>query len=166
MQMMNAAVLTGAGKLKIVAVPVPEPGPGQVRVRLEGCGVCASNLTPWEGPEWMRFPTDPGVLGHEGWGVVDAIGEGANDLAPGDRVGMLSGKAYAQYDLADALQLVKLPDALAELHGGSDDIGCRLCRPHYLQQAHHVCGAEKMQADHVLRAGDRCRDVVDVLPSP
>src|SRR5256885_3722086 len=37
-------------------------------------------------------------------GRVDAIGEGANDLAPGDRVGMLSGKAYAQYDLADALR--------------------------------------------------------------
>src|SRR5205814_9411407 len=97
MQMMNAAVLTGAGKLKIVAVPVPEPGPGQVRVRLEGCGVCASNLTPWEGPEGMRFPSAPGVLGHEGWGVVDAIGEGAHDLEPGDRLGTLSGKAYAQY---------------------------------------------------------------------
>jgi hypothetical protein len=31
-----------------------------VRVRLEGCGVCASNLTPWEGPEWMQFRPSQG----------------------------------------------------------------------------------------------------------
>ena len=52
------------------------PGQGQVRIRLEGCGVCASNVAPWAGPDWMRFPTEPGALGHEGWGIVDAVGEG------------------------------------------------------------------------------------------
>ena len=124
MEMMNAAVLTGAGKLKIQEVPVPEPGAGQVRVRLEGCGVCASNLTPWEGPEWMQFPTEPGALGHEGWGVVDATGEGVPDLQAGDRVGMLSGNAYAQFDLAEASQVVKLPDALAQLDLPLEPFGC------------------------------------------
>src|SRR3954466_7687882 len=97
---MRAAVLTGAGKLKIEDVPLPLPGPGQVRVRLEGCGVCASNLTPWEGPEWMQFPTEPGSLGHEGWGTIDAVGEGVEGLAPGDRVAALSYKSYAEYDIA------------------------------------------------------------------
>jgi threonine dehydrogenase-like Zn-dependent dehydrogenase len=121
---MRAAVLTGAGKLMIQDVPVPEPGAGQVRVRLEGCGVCASNLTPWAGPDWMHFPTEPGALGHEGWGVVDAVGEGVTALAPGDRVGMLSGKAYAEYDLADASQVVKLPDALAGLDLPLEPFGC------------------------------------------
>jgi threonine dehydrogenase-like Zn-dependent dehydrogenase len=91
---------------------------------LEGCGVCASNLTPWEGPYWMQFPTEPGALGHEGWGVVDAIGEGVTDLRPGDRVGMLSGKAYAQFDLADASQVVKLPDDLAQLDLPLEPFGC------------------------------------------
>src|SRR4051794_4643688 len=110
---MRAAVLTGAGKLMIQQVPLPEPGRGEIRVRLEGCGVCASNLTPWEGPEWMHFPTEPGALGHEGWGVVDAVGEAGGGIAVGDRVAMLSGKAYAEYDIAEASQLVKLPDALA-----------------------------------------------------
>src|SRR5947209_13798405 len=109
---MRAAVLTGAGKYMIRNAPLPEPGPGQVRVRLEGCGVCASNLTPWEGPEWMQFPTEPGALGHEGWGVVDALGDGVEDVAVGNRVAMLSGKAYAEHDLADASQLVKLPASL------------------------------------------------------
>ena len=121
---MRAAVLTGAGKLKIDKVPVPEPGAEQVRIRLEGCGVCASNLTPWEGPEWMQFPTEPGALGHEGWGVVDAVGEGVHALRPGDRVGALSGHAYAEYDLADASQVVKIPDALNKAALPLEPFGC------------------------------------------
>jgi threonine dehydrogenase-like Zn-dependent dehydrogenase len=121
---MRAAVLTGAGKLKIDEVPLPEPGPGQVRIRLEGCGVCASNLTPWEGPEWMHFPTEPGALGHEGWGIVDAVGQGVGGLRPGDRVGALSGHAYAQYDLANASEVVKIPDALKDAALPLEPFGC------------------------------------------
>jgi threonine dehydrogenase-like Zn-dependent dehydrogenase len=121
---MRAAVLTGAGKLKIEEVALPEPGPGQVRIRLEGCGVCASNLTPWEGPEWMQFPTEPGALGHEGWGVVDAVGEGVTGLEPGDRVGALSGHAYAEQDIANASDVVKIPDALKDLPLPLEPFGC------------------------------------------
>jgi threonine dehydrogenase-like Zn-dependent dehydrogenase len=124
MPMMNAAVLTGAGKLKIERVPVPEPGPGEIRVRLAGCGVCASNLTPWEGPEWMQFPTEPGALGHEGWGSVDAIGDGVDGIRPGDIVGALSGNAYAEYDIADASQVVRLPKALAGIDLPLEPFGC------------------------------------------
>jgi threonine dehydrogenase-like Zn-dependent dehydrogenase len=123
-QTMRAAVLTGAGKLKIDEVPVPEPRPGQVRIRLEGCGVCASNLTPWEGPEWMQFPTEPGALGHEGWGTVDAVGANVEGLQPGDRVGALSGHAYAEYDLAKASDVVKLPQGLANLPLPLEPFGC------------------------------------------
>jgi threonine dehydrogenase-like Zn-dependent dehydrogenase len=123
---MRAAVVTGPGQLHIAEVPVPAPGPGQVRVRLEGCGVCASNLTPWAGPEWMRFPTEPGSLGHEGWGVIDAVGDGVLDLKPGDRVGMLSGNAYAQYDVTDGGGVVKLPDALAGLNVPLEPFGCAM----------------------------------------
>ena len=122
--MMRAAVVTGAGKLKIDRVPVPEPGAGQVRIRLEGCGVCASNLTPWEGPEWMQFPTEAGALGHEGWGVVDAVGDGVSELRAGDRVGALSGHAYAQYDLANASDVVKIPEALKDAPLPLEPFGC------------------------------------------
>ena len=87
---MRAAVVTGPGAVRIDRVPRPEPGPGQVRIRLEGCGVCASNLTPWAGPEWQQYPIDPGVLGHEGWGIVDALGEGVSSLTVGDRVAAVS----------------------------------------------------------------------------
>ena len=121
---MRAAVLTGAGKFKMQEAPVPEPGPGQVRIRLEGCGVCASNLTPWEGPEWMQFPTEPGALGHEGWGEIDAIGEGVADLKPGDRVGGLSGHAYAQYDVANASEVLKIPDEMRDIPLPLEPFGC------------------------------------------
>jgi hypothetical protein len=69
---MRAAVLTGPGRIDVTRTPIPQPEAGNVRVRLEGCGVCASNLTPWKGPDWMEFPTAPGDLGHEGWGVGPA----------------------------------------------------------------------------------------------
>ncbi|MFL6721345.1 MAG: zinc-binding dehydrogenase [Sphingomonas sp.] len=123
---MRAAVLTGAGKYKMQDVPVPEPGAGQVLIRLEGCGVCASNLTPWEGPEWMSFPTEPGALGHEGWGVIDALGGGVSGLEVGDRVGFLSGNAYAEYDLAEASQVVRLPQALSQLDLPLEPFGCAM----------------------------------------
>src|SRR5215213_10686444 len=104
---MRAARLAGPGRVVLEEVRLPEPGPGQVRIRLEGCGVCASNLTPWGGAEWMTYPTDPGALGHEGWGVVDALGEGVEGLAIGDRVAALSFKSYGEYDLAEQDSVVK-----------------------------------------------------------
>jgi threonine dehydrogenase-like Zn-dependent dehydrogenase len=124
--MMRAAVLVAPGQVRVESVPRSEPGRGQVRVRLEGSGVCASNLTPWAGPEWMNFPTEPGSLGHEGWGVVDALGEDVGGLSVGDRVAALSFKAYAEYDLADADAIVRLPDALAGQPFPGEPLGCAM----------------------------------------
>ena len=121
---MRAAVLTGPGRIEVECVPVPEPGPGQMRVKLEGCGVCASNLTPWAGPEWMEFPTKPGDLGHEGWGTIDALGEGVTGLAVGDRVAALSYKSYAEYDIAEVDAVVKLPPELAHAPFPGEPLGC------------------------------------------
>jgi len=123
---MRAAVVTGPGEMRIETVPLPDPGRGQVRIRLEGCGVCASNLGPWAGPDWMRFPTEPGALGHEGWGFVDAVGEGVTGLRRGDRVAALSYKAYAEYDIADAHAVVRLPDALAGQPFPGEPLGCAM----------------------------------------
>jgi threonine dehydrogenase-like Zn-dependent dehydrogenase len=123
---MRAAVVTGAGKIRVDDIPLPQPGPGQVRIRLDGCGVCASNLGPWAGPEWMKFPTEPGGLGHEGWGEIDAIGEGVTDLAKGDRVAALSYHSYAGYDVADADAVVRLPPALDGLPFPGEPLGCAM----------------------------------------
>jgi threonine dehydrogenase-like Zn-dependent dehydrogenase len=123
---MRAAVLTGPGRVRVIDVPRPDPGPGQVRVRLEGCGVCASNLGPWAGPDWMRFPTEPGGLGHEGWGTIDALGEGVEGVSLGQRVAVLSYNAYAEYDLASASAVVPLPPALAGRPFPGEPLGCAL----------------------------------------
>jgi threonine dehydrogenase-like Zn-dependent dehydrogenase len=123
---MNAAVITGPGRMRIEKVPLPEPGPGEVRLRLGGCGVCASNLEPWAGPEWMRFPTEPGGLGHEGWGVIDAVGGGVADIEIGERVAALTYHAYAEFDVGPLSNVVRLPSALADLPFPGEPFGCAM----------------------------------------
>jgi len=123
---MRAAVVTGAGTMQVEHVALPKPGPGQLRLRLEGCGVCASNLGPWAGPDWMKFPTEPGGLGHEGWGTIDAVGQGVAELEVGDRVAALSYHAYAEFDLADASAVVKLPPELGGLPFPGEPLGCAM----------------------------------------
>lgn len=109
---MRAAVITGPRQVSIEERPDPLPGPRQVRVRVEGCGVCASNVPPFEGRDWFRYPFEPGNPGHEGWGVVDAVGPGVTSPSVGDRVAFLSSHAYATHDLAAADECVALPQAL------------------------------------------------------
>jgi threonine dehydrogenase-like Zn-dependent dehydrogenase len=123
---MRAAVLTGPGQLRISEVPRPRPARDEVRIRLEGCGVCASNLTPWAGPEWMQFPTQPGSLGHEGWGVIDSLGEGVEGLSIGERVAALTYYSYAQYDLARADAVVPLPPSFAPVPFPGEPLGCAM----------------------------------------
>ncbi|WP_018681129.1 alcohol dehydrogenase catalytic domain-containing protein [Actinokineospora enzanensis] len=80
----RAAVLRAQGEpLEVVDIEVPDPGPGQVRVRLVAAGVCHSDLSLADGT--LRQPV-PAVLGHEGAGVVVAVGDGVTRVAPGDHV--------------------------------------------------------------------------------
>lgn len=109
---MNAAVITAPKQVEVKEVALPEPSAGQVRIRLQGCGLCASNIPVWEGREWFSYPVEAGNPGHEGWGLVDAVGDGVTAVKVGDRVAALSYNAYAEYDLADADKVVKLPESL------------------------------------------------------
>jgi threonine dehydrogenase-like Zn-dependent dehydrogenase len=124
--LMRAAIVTGAGTITLKSLPLPTPGEGQVRIALEGCGVCASNLGPWAGPEWMQFPTEPGGLGHEGWGVIDAVGGNLEGLKIGDRVAALSYHSYASHDIADARAVVKLPASLEGVPFPGEPLGCAM----------------------------------------
>ena len=109
---MKAACLTAPRRIEIVDAPVPDPADGQVRVKHEGCGVCASNLPPFEGREWFEYPMPPGHLGHEAWGIVDAVGPHVAHFKAGDRVATLGQDAYAEYGLSDAASTLKLPREL------------------------------------------------------
>jgi 2-desacetyl-2-hydroxyethyl bacteriochlorophyllide A dehydrogenase len=108
----RAARFEGPHRVRIESSEVGEPAANQVRVKLEGCGVCGSNLPVWQGRPWFSYPFDPGVPGHEGWGRVSAVGSRVHEFTPGDRVAVLSGNAYADYDFATPEQLVRLPPQL------------------------------------------------------
>jgi threonine dehydrogenase-like Zn-dependent dehydrogenase len=121
---MRAAVLAAAGRSRVDAVPTPEPGAGEVLVRLAGCGVCGSNLPVWEGRPWFTYPLEPGAPGHEGWGIVESVGQGVDTLAPGDRVAPVSQRAFAELDTAPAEACVLLPPSLADRPMPGEPLGC------------------------------------------
>ena len=137
---MKAMVVRSAGEpLVLEQRPVPEPGRGQIRLKVHACGVCHSDhfVTDglWPGLQLPRVP------GHEVAGVVDALGADVSTFAVGDRVGIgwhgghdgtcpacLTGRfldcskagvtgitfdgGYAEYLLAPAVALARLPDGM------------------------------------------------------
>ncbi len=123
---MQAATLIAPLQIEIQEVPRPVAGEGEVVVQIEGCGVCASNLPPFEGREWFSYPMEAGQLGHESWGRVAQIGAGVSNLAFGQRVSMLSNHAYAQFDKAQCSAVVALPDALDGVSFPGEPLGCAL----------------------------------------
>ncbi|MFE7542609.1 S-(hydroxymethyl)mycothiol dehydrogenase [Streptomyces platensis] len=64
-------------------IVVPDPGPGEVLVAVQACGVCHTDLHYREGAINDQFPF---LLGHEAAGVIESVGPGVTDLAPGDYV--------------------------------------------------------------------------------
>ena len=137
---MRAAVLVEPGRMTVQDVPIPEPAADQVRVRIQGCGVCASNLPPFEGREWFTYPMAPGWLGHEGWGYIDALGANVAGLQVGQRVSILSDQAYAEYDVTSADKVVPLPDELDDRPLPGEPLGCamNIFRRSDIQSGHTV----------------------------
>ncbi|CAM3250478.1 MULTISPECIES: alcohol dehydrogenase AdhP [Brevibacillus] len=141
---MKAAVVNGFNqKLEVKEVEVPEVGYGQVLVRIKTCGVCHTDLHAAQG-DWPVKPKLPLIPGHEGVGVVEKLGDGVTSLKIGDRVGIpwlfsacgecdycltgwetlcqqqLNGGysadgAYAQYCVAPAAYVARIPDELNDV---------------------------------------------------
>jgi S-(hydroxymethyl)glutathione dehydrogenase / alcohol dehydrogenase len=81
----RAAVLQEFGEpLDVQELDLAEPKAGEVLVRLVACGVCHTDLFTASGADPSGY--SPTVLGHEGAGVVEAVGEGVSSVAPGDHV--------------------------------------------------------------------------------
>ncbi|MGZ4429217.1 MAG: S-(hydroxymethyl)mycothiol dehydrogenase [Nocardioidaceae bacterium] len=84
MQQVRGVVARGKGEpVSIETVNVPDPGPGEALVQVQACGVCHTDLHYREGGINDDFPF---LLGHEAAGVVEAVGEGVTEVAPGDFV--------------------------------------------------------------------------------
>ncbi|MBK3573823.1 S-(hydroxymethyl)mycothiol dehydrogenase [Streptomyces sp. MBT65] len=80
----RAVVARGKGApVSLETILVPDPGPGEALVKVEACGVCHTDLHYREGGINDDFPF---LLGHEAAGVVESVGEGVTDVAPGDFV--------------------------------------------------------------------------------
>lgn len=136
-----ARVPEANGKFEIAEVDIPEPGRGQVRVKVHACGVCHSDSLTVLGVMGNDFPRAPG---HEVAGEVDAVGDGVETWSAGARVGVgwfggcdftceacrrgdfiacengqVPGIAYdggyAEYMVAPAEALARIPDELADV---------------------------------------------------
>jgi S-(hydroxymethyl)mycothiol dehydrogenase len=80
----RAVVARGKGApVSLETIIVPDPGPGEALVKIEACGVCHTDLHYREGGINDDFPF---LLGHEAAGVVESVGEGVTEVAPGDFV--------------------------------------------------------------------------------
>jgi threonine dehydrogenase-like Zn-dependent dehydrogenase len=123
---MRAASIARPQQMNLSTIETPEPGPDQVRIKLDGSGVCGSNLPLWEGRPWFHYPPDPGSPGHEGWGIIDAVGEGVTSFRIGARVTALTYRAFAEYDIADVTSVVPLPENLSGQPFPGEPLGCAM----------------------------------------
>ncbi|MYS20203.1 S-(hydroxymethyl)mycothiol dehydrogenase [Streptomyces sp. DvalAA-14] len=83
-QQVRGVVARGKGEpVSVETVIVPAPGPGEAVVRVQACGVCHTDLHYREGGINDDFPF---LLGHEAAGIVEEVGDGVQDVAPGDFV--------------------------------------------------------------------------------
>ncbi|MEU5594414.1 Zn-dependent alcohol dehydrogenase [Streptomyces sp. NPDC020298] len=82
---MRGVVFDGEQVRVLDDLAVRDPGPGEVRVAISAAGLCHSDLSVLSGT--IPFPV-PVVLGHEGAGVVEAVGEGVTHVSPGDHVAL------------------------------------------------------------------------------
>ncbi|MDQ3761312.1 MAG: S-(hydroxymethyl)mycothiol dehydrogenase [Actinomycetota bacterium] len=106
----------------VETVQVPDPGPGEALVAVQACGVCHTDLHYREGGINDDFPF---LLGHEAAGVVEAVGDGVDNVAPGDFVilnwravcgrcrACRRGKPWYCFDTHNAAQPMRLPDGTA-----------------------------------------------------
>jgi S-(hydroxymethyl)glutathione dehydrogenase/alcohol dehydrogenase len=129
----RAAVLEEFGQpLAVQEIDLAEPRAGEVLVRLEACGVCHTDMYTASGADPSGYA--PAVLGHEGAGVVEKVGEGVSSVAPGDHVVTLFSPQCRECvhcvdprtNLCMAIRaeqnLGHLPDGSVRLSRGGEDI--------------------------------------------
>src|SRR5215472_16557866 len=102
----------GPEVLQFAERPTPDPAKGEVLVKLSYSGINFTDLNACSGVNKVPLPA---VLGSEGAGTVERLGEGVNDFRPGERVAycMVRG-SYAEYAAVPAKMLVRIPEGMAD----------------------------------------------------
>lgn len=80
---MKAAFLNKPCEIEIKEIEIPEPKFGEVRIKIKSTGICGSDVHLFLGHRLLNQPT---IIGHEGLGIIDKIGEGVKERAIGERV--------------------------------------------------------------------------------
>jgi propanol-preferring alcohol dehydrogenase len=106
---MKAVRLHEGAQVRVEEVPDPIAGPGEVRVAVRAAGICGTDLHAAHGR--LPVPKLPVVMGHEGAGVIDAVGEGIAGFAIGDRVLLLPSETCGDCDACRAGHLGLCPQA-------------------------------------------------------
>lgn len=152
-QKMHAAVVEHFGKpLLLREWDIPSPGAGQILVKTEACGVCHTDLHAARG-DWPLKPKLPFIPGHEGIGLVVAIGAGVTQVKEGDRVGvpwLYSACGHCEY----CLKAWETVCADAKFGGYTQNGGFAeyiLADPNYV--AHIPAGLSAKQAAPIICAG-------------
>ena len=135
-QLGTAQVNTDTSLYKIAVIEQPRTitfakqskscGHDELLVRMEGVGLCASNIPVWEGREWFQYPLEPGTPGHEGWGTIEEKGQGVVDFQIGQRVAILQGNAFSEYLTVPAKDAVAIPAELDGIPFPGEPLGCLL----------------------------------------
>jgi S-(hydroxymethyl)glutathione dehydrogenase/alcohol dehydrogenase len=128
----KAAVLTGPGKpFEIVELDLDEPREGEVLIKYTAAGLCHSDLHLTDGDLPPRYPI---VGGHEGSGIIEAVGPGVTKVKPGDHVvcSFIPNCGTCRYcstgrqnlcDMGATILEGSMPDGTFRFHGGGDDFG-------------------------------------------
>jgi len=101
----------GPEQLQLVQIDVGDPGPGQVRIRHEACGLNFIDIYQRTGLYPMSLPL---VLGMEGAGIIEAVGEGVSHLKVGDRAAYATGSpgSYSEARVLPATTVCRLPEGI------------------------------------------------------
>jgi len=129
----RAAVLEEFGApLNVTDVELADPRAGEVLVRIEACGICHTDMYTASGADPSGYA--PTVLGHEGAGIVERVGEGVSSVRPGERVVTLFSPQCRQCEhcrdprtnlclaIREQQNLGYLPDGTTRLHRGGEPI--------------------------------------------
>jgi (R,R)-butanediol dehydrogenase / meso-butanediol dehydrogenase / diacetyl reductase len=104
---MKKAVYHGIRDVRIEDVADPVAGPGEVKVKLKYVGICGSDLH-----EYLHGPFPQSPFGHEGCGIVEAVGPGVSGVAVGDRVCTVHPGAFAAAIACPVEKLIPIPEGM------------------------------------------------------
>ena len=108
----------GPDVMQLVEVPKPEPRPGMIRMRVHAAGINFADTFFRQGTYLIK-PKLPDTPGLEAAGVIDEMGPGVEGLKPGMRIAAVGLKAYAEYALFYANQVIPLPDFISFEEGAA-----------------------------------------------